>query len=1099
MDYTNWAIAQRVAFCFLCSAAAFSVTAADNIEEVVVTGSYIKGSAEDAASPVIVISREDIDVQSAATVDDITKNLTVNSGTTTNYNYDTENATIAGKANINLRGLGLNSTLVLFNGKRQVVAAAETQDGSEFVDVNTIPMVMLKRVEILKDGGSALYGSDAIAGVVNFILRDDYEGIQLAADMTSSDRADAEDVTISGIWGASFNDGASHLVVGGEYFDRDPYSFLDLGLSDTTDRVTATNSQLSVVVPGFVPGFSDLNLAYVNLGVSAASGQTRFTDPLCAQQGYFTGLYSDPLNDPNQHCREDMRSYRGVQVEQSRTSAMISFKHEFDNGNEFYSLIQHYDQELDRPISGAFGSIDSFQTILPVGDPVFGLGSRAPGVVATRNAAFFNALGAGADGFTALLTAAFTAQAVMPQPANAPVLTANGGPGTFVSMGYQLSKRGDFTYHPDTSESTSATQGLLFGLRGDFEAMDREMSFDVSFSYGKTDTYREELTVNRTALELAQNGLGGPNCVPNGRDDYDLNEDADDLIGAGLTGSGIFGGTLSYVTSNPAPGYVLNMKRNISLALTSTNHGVGDCMFLNPFLTKETTMPNDPELLRHIYQVVPLEDRENKLTTFDIVFTGEAFEMGGGMAMAAIGYQRRESTNSGNAYPEVVPGLQDYLTYGANPTFLPVSDDHFYGQFTKQFDDDREVNALFGELVMPVTDTFEVQFAVRYEDYGGNIGDKTTPKISGRWQATDDLVLRSSYSQAFRAPNTGVIFKGVGFDGQAIVDPLAKPEVKAGLLPPTDANAEVVGIIQNGQASPNLGNEEAETFNIGMIWNPSFSEGTTFMADYYRFDFTDKVVNQPASVTLATELANFEAAAADAGNYVDRNTLLPCTAGSGVNCVVNPSSYLTAGVQRSPQGALQVVDFFNVNAGQIETSGIDITLSHVVDVDYGTWSLGLNWNHILEFKPSGIPGFENGILGLGISDGAGTTGDGGIVRSMPDNKANFTVNFNRQSHSVTGIVRYIAGYDNLGAVVFNSGANPPKTRMDETIDSFVTFDVQYNYLWEWGGDSPLSFTIGAVNAFDEDPPNRDDYNQGFDSTTVDPRGRRFYLRLLQTF
>ena len=91
------------------------------IEEVLVTGSYIKGSPEDAPSPIQVISREDIDVQSAVTIDDITKNLTINSGTTTNTNFDSENDTITGKGNVNLRGLGLNSTLVLFNGKRQVV------------------------------------------------------------------------------------------------------------------------------------------------------------------------------------------------------------------------------------------------------------------------------------------------------------------------------------------------------------------------------------------------------------------------------------------------------------------------------------------------------------------------------------------------------------------------------------------------------------------------------------------------------------------------------------------------------------------------------------------------------------------------------------------------------------------------------------------------------------------------------------------------------------------------------------------------------------------------------------------------------------------
>ena len=72
---------------------------------------------------------------------------------------------------------------------------------------------MLERVEILKDGGSAIYGSDAIAGVVNFILRDDFEGIQVAGDITSSDRADAEDITVSVIWGTLFNDDRTSLVI----------------------------------------------------------------------------------------------------------------------------------------------------------------------------------------------------------------------------------------------------------------------------------------------------------------------------------------------------------------------------------------------------------------------------------------------------------------------------------------------------------------------------------------------------------------------------------------------------------------------------------------------------------------------------------------------------------------------------------------------------------------------------------------------------------------------------------------------------------------------------------------------------------------------
>lgn len=1067
------------------------LAAEDKMEEVIVTGSYIKGTPEDAASPVQIISRADIDIQSAMTIDDITKNLTVNSGSTTNFNFDTENATIAGQANINLRGLGLNSTLVLIDGKRQVVAASETQDGSEFVDINTIPMVMLQRIEILKDGGSAIYGSDAIAGVVNFILRDDYEGFQIAGDLTSSDRTSATDTSFSALWGGSFNDDDTHLVIGGEYFTRDPYSFLDIGLINSTERVTGTVNELSVVIPG---PFSPLNPAYLNTDILALTGQNKFTDPLCESQGYSTGLFSDPANNPNQHCREDTRAYRAVQIEQERYSVMANFKHAFSDRAEFYGRVQYYDQELIRPHAGSFGSIDNLNAILPVGDPIWGLGSRATSVINAGNAAFGAALGAGADPATAGNALVGGRLGALPRPANAPILAANGGPNSLTTLNHQLTKRGDFSLNGDSNISTNKTSGAVAGFRGEFEAMDRAMTYDVSLTYSKTQTYREELTVNRTRLELAQNGLGGPNCVPNGVDSYDLNADAGDALGGG-----VFGGPISFLFTNPAPGYVLNLRRTISQAVTSTNQGVDGCEFLNPFLTKETTLPNSTALLNHIYQTVALEDRENELMTFNFVLTSELFEMNGGTAMTAFGFQRRDSSNRGNAYPEVAPGLQDYLTYGADPTFLYVSDDHFYGSFTKQFENDRDVNAVFAEFQLPFTDDLEMQLAIRWEDYGGAIGAKTTPKVSVRWQATESLALRTSYSQAFRAPNTGLLFKGVGFDGQAVVDLLAKQDVRAGLSPPTEANSEVANIIQAGQASPLVGNEEANTFNIGAIWTPASIDGLTLTADYYSFDFKDKVVNAPPSVTLATELVNFQAAAADPANYVDANTFTACVAGSSANCIVNPSSYATFGVQRSPQGALQVVNFFNVNAGQIKTSGIDLGVQLQFDVDYGLWMLGLNWNHIFKFEPSGIPGFENGINGLGITDGAGTTGDGGIVRSMPSDKANLTLNFSRDNHSATGIFRYISAYDNLGAKVFNSGANPPKTQFSETIESYVTLDLQYNYQWEWSDGSPLSITIGAVNALDTDPPARDDYVQGYDSTVFDPRGRRFYIRALQSF
>ena len=158
------------------SVTALSASAQDEpVEEIVVTGSYFRGSPLDAPSPVQVIDRSSIEAQGAAVIWDVIKNLEVNSGSISNpgSGYNTQ---VSGSANVNLRNLGENSTLTLINGKRMVPAAVTTRSGGEFVDLNSIPLVMTYRVEVLTDGGSALYGADAVACVVNIIMRNDFEG-----------------------------------------------------------------------------------------------------------------------------------------------------------------------------------------------------------------------------------------------------------------------------------------------------------------------------------------------------------------------------------------------------------------------------------------------------------------------------------------------------------------------------------------------------------------------------------------------------------------------------------------------------------------------------------------------------------------------------------------------------------------------------------------------------------------------------------------------------------------------------------------------------------------------------------------------------------
>ena len=146
----------------------------DVLEQIIVTGSRIKG-VQDQFSPVTQISREEMDLAGQDNLSDIFESLPQNfGGGVTPDDPTLVGGSGPGNASVNLRGLGTEATLILLNGRR----LAPGGSGAQFVDVSTIPASAIERVEILIDGASAIYGSDAIAGVVNIVLRDDYDGAE---------------------------------------------------------------------------------------------------------------------------------------------------------------------------------------------------------------------------------------------------------------------------------------------------------------------------------------------------------------------------------------------------------------------------------------------------------------------------------------------------------------------------------------------------------------------------------------------------------------------------------------------------------------------------------------------------------------------------------------------------------------------------------------------------------------------------------------------------------------------------------------------------------------------------------------------------------
>jgi iron complex outermembrane receptor protein len=174
-----------------------SALAAEAIEEVVVTGSHIKGTAEDAALPVDVIDRGELEVRGNPNALDMIRAMPYVTGVMGETNQFGPNQGTIGVGNVNLRGLGGMRTLVLMNGRRTTYTPAEGPTG---VDTNLLPMAAVGRVEVLKDGAAALYGSDAIAGVVNFITRRDLDGLELQGEFRGIEDSDG-DYTGSINWG----------------------------------------------------------------------------------------------------------------------------------------------------------------------------------------------------------------------------------------------------------------------------------------------------------------------------------------------------------------------------------------------------------------------------------------------------------------------------------------------------------------------------------------------------------------------------------------------------------------------------------------------------------------------------------------------------------------------------------------------------------------------------------------------------------------------------------------------------------------------------------------------------------------------------------
>lgn len=184
-------------------------------EEVVVTGSRIaRGSDFESPSPVLTVDRDSIERSGYNNLQQLMEKLPANGAGAFSTRGNNQDSTANGAASISLRGLGADATLVLVNGRRVAISSFAENVTTNFVDINSIPVAAIERVEVLKDGSSAVYGSDAVAGVINIILRRDYEGVETSFSYGAADGYD--ETNVSGIWGMSGEDSNVTMVL--DYF-----------------------------------------------------------------------------------------------------------------------------------------------------------------------------------------------------------------------------------------------------------------------------------------------------------------------------------------------------------------------------------------------------------------------------------------------------------------------------------------------------------------------------------------------------------------------------------------------------------------------------------------------------------------------------------------------------------------------------------------------------------------------------------------------------------------------------------------------------------------------------------------------------------------
>ena len=924
-----------------------------NLEEIVVTGSHIRRSSSfESKAPIQVIDSSTLARIGASQPVDVLKTLTVNSGSGL---YNETNAQ-AGTVQFNIRGLGFGSTLSLLNGRRAGIAPVADASGTDYLDINQFPVLMIERIDVLTDGASATYGSQAVAGVANIITRKGFEGFELQSDYRN---ASNESWSVSTAVGHAFEKGHFNLYAtyyGQTRNDRTDFPWLVERIDGDGDL---SNSRL--ISSTGSPGSYFLATDDGDGGLTRTG--TRFGDPDCLAAG---GVLRNPDGGTDELCRYHFADQVSVIGGEERLQVFTEFDWEFNDSIKYYNESSWSRNVITRSQGGSTfntGNATGGGFIIP-GDHPFNFFIEDP-----ANAG--NLVYIGPDDWDpAIHTGVDLICQCRPFGAEANGPNAD----AFAEIYGDQSIRRQFTY-------VRMMNGFEIELPNDWFG-------DISYSYAegtRTTTsgfnYRSDI-FNQLVADGDYNPFG---------------------------------------TRLATPG------------LISPKDGTSDAF-------------NDPLTVQQ-FNGTSLSTARSTEHVIDALVTGDLFETGLGMIGVAFGGQYRKAS----------------ITDVPNPLSSAGEANEESLSFT--IEGEQDVYAVFAEAIVPLKEIGELQLAVRREDYGGNVGSTTDPKISLELRPTDWLSLRSSWGTSFQAPT---VRQTATASSSAFINDPASPGVGPANAVCTDlglSNNIVVSVV----GSPDLQPQSANSINLGFVVQTP--QGFSFSVDAWQYDYTDLI-------------AQSEGAQAIVNNDCDDDG------------IANDSRVI-----RDAGGQLRQVNTQFVNIGEVKTSGLDFAMRY----DYDAGDIG---RFVFDGKASWVNKFQVDTTGDGVRDfdGVGSRNSRNSFAPIPEWRGNVSASWFNDIHYANVTLRYIDGYLN------DNSNNAP-------VSSMTTIDMQYTVtLPELLGENDTTLTVGANNIFDVDPPElaRHDSNGNLitradnpisfidrpsydDRVGHDIRGRVIYVRMKQSF